>query len=64
MDEWQQMRLEERMAGALLADILGADWFNVEPRDLGGERVHDFDLVASPQRAADRGGGHSRRLPG
>lgn len=44
-DEWQRMRPEERMAGALLADILGADWSDVEPRDLGGERVHDFDLV-------------------
>lgn len=33
------------MAGALLADILGADWSDVEPRDLGGERVHDFDLI-------------------
>lgn len=52
LGEWQRMRPEERMAGALLADILGADWFDVEPRDLGGERVHDFDLVRDGRRIA------------
>lgn len=52
LDEWQRMRPEERMAGALLADILGADWFDVEPRDLGGKRVHDFDLVHKGRRIA------------
>ena len=45
LDGWCRMRSEEQMAGALLADILGARWSDVEPRDLGGERVHDFDLI-------------------
>ena len=52
LGEWQRMRPEERMAGELLADILGADWFDVEPRDLGGKRVHDFDLVRKGRRIA------------
>lgn len=51
--ELEQMRPEERMAGALLADILKADWpSDIEPRDMGGERVHDFDLVLEGQRIA------------
>ena len=49
------MPVEEYKAGVLLADILGAGYDDIEPRDPGGgggPGIHDFDLLCDGHRIA------------